>query len=334
MTEDSRELLGIVTTLLALAGLYAIWSAVFPALTILDDITLWYRSATADGEDRRLPITLADLGLAVIYVISTVTLARRLPAVLDMILLERFHLSSGNRYTVTTLTTYGIVAGGTLLTLYTLGAQWSQVQWLAAALSVGIGFGLQEIVANFISGLIILFERPVRVGDMITVGNTDGVVTKIRIRATTIRNADNQERLVPNKEFITGRLLNWSLSDPVTRVKISVGVAYGTDIDRAHTLMREAADEQAHVLADPGPSVSFDAFGDNSLTLTLRAFVDDLDHRGTTVTDLHKAINRKFEQAGIAMAFPQRDLHFDANSPLRVTIEDARQAKPDAENPR
>ncbi len=332
--EDSRELLGIVTTLLALAGLYAIWSAVFPALTILDDITLWYRSATVDGEDRRLPITLADLGVALIYLISTVTLAKRLPAVLDMILLERFRMSSGSRYTATTLTTYGIVAGGALLTLYTLGAQWSQVQWLAAAMSVGIGFGLQEIVANFISGLIILFERPVRVGDLITVGNTDGVVTKIRIRATTIRNADRQELVVPNKEFITGRLLNWSLSDPVTRVKVSVGVAYGTDIDRAHALMREAADEHEHVLADPKPGVSFDAFGDNSLTLTLRAFVDDIDHRSATVTDLHKAINRKFEQAGIAMAFPQRDLHFDPSSPLHVTIEDARQAKTDPVNPR
>jgi potassium efflux system protein len=330
MTEDSRELLGIFTTLLALAGMYAIWSAVFPALTILDDITLWTRAATVDGEDRRLPITLADLGLALLYLLSTVTLARRLPAILDMILLERFHMSSSSRYTATTLTTYGIVAGGTLLTLYTLGAQWSQVQWLAAALSVGIGFGLQEIVANFISGLIILFERPVRVGDLITVGNTDGVVTRIRIRATTIRNADRQELVVPNKEFITGRLLNWSLSDQVTRVKVSVGVAYGTDIDRAHALMREAADEHEHVLADPKPSVSFDAFGDNSLMLTLRAFVDDLDHRSTAMTDLHKAINRKFEQAEIAMAFPQRDLHFDPRSPLRVTIEDARHAKPDA----
>lgn len=333
MTEDSRELLAIVTTLLALAGLYAIWSVVFPALTILDDITLWYRSTTIDGEDKRLPITLADLGLALLYLVSTVTLARRLPAVLDMILLERFRMSSGSRYTFTTLTTYGIVAGGTLLTLYTLGAQWSQVQWLAAAMSVGIGFGLQEIVANFISGLIILFERPVRVGDLITVGNTDGVVTKIRIRATTIRNADRQELVVPNKEFITGRLLNWSLSDPVTRVKVSVGVAYGTDIDSAHALMRAAADEHEHVLADPKPVVSFDAFGDNSLTLTLRAFVDDIDHRSATVTDLHKAINRKFEQAGIAMAFPQRDLHFDPSSPLHVTIEDVRQEKTDARNP-
>jgi len=115
---------------------------------------------------------------------------------------------------------------------------------------------------------------------------------------------------------------------------VSVGVAYGTDIDRAHALMREAADEHEHVLADPKPGVSFDAFGDNSLTLTLRAFVDDIDHRSATVTDLHKAINRKFEQAGIAMAFPQRDLHFDPSSPLHVTIEDARQAKTDPGNPR
>ncbi|WP_300453897.1 mechanosensitive ion channel domain-containing protein [Accumulibacter sp.] len=331
ITEDSRELLGIFTTLLALAGLLAIWSAVFPALRILDDVTLWYGSATIDGEDRRLPITLADLGLALIYLLSMLTFARRLPAVLDVILLERFRLPSGSRYTVTTLTTYGIVAGGTLLTLNTLGAQWSQVQWLVAALSVGIGFGLQEIVANFISGLIILFERPVRVGDLITVGNTDGVVTKIRIRATTIRNADRKELVVPNKEFITGRLLNWSLSDQITRVVVSVGVAYGTDVDRAHALMREAADEHPHILADPPPSLSFDAFGDNSLMLTLRAFVDDLDHRSVTMTDLHKAINRKFEQAGVVMAFPQRDLHFDPRSPLRVRLEDARPAKPDTD---
>jgi potassium efflux system protein len=108
--------------------------------------------------------------------------------------------------------------------LNTIGAQWSQLQWLVAALGVGIGFGLQEIVTNFISGLIILFDRPVRVGDIVTVGDTDGVVTKIRIRATTIRNWDRKELLVPNKEFITGRLLNWSLSDQMTRVVIIVGV--------------------------------------------------------------------------------------------------------------
>ncbi len=181
---------------------------------------------------------------------------------------------------------------------------------------MGIGFGLQEIVANFISGLIILFERPIRIGDRVTVGNTDGVVTRIRIRATTIRGDDRKELLVPNKEFITGRLLNWSLSDQVTRVMVTVGVAYGTDVEQAHALMREAAHEHAHVLDDP-----FEGFGDNSLTLILRAFIDSPDHRLATVTHLHKAIYAKFEQAGISIAFPQRDLHLDTREPLRVAIE-------------
>jgi len=234
---------------------------------------------------------------------------------------------------VVALSTYGIVVIGVLLFFNTIGAQWSQLQWLVAALGVGIGFGLQEIVANFISGLIILFERPIRVGDIVTVGDTDGVVTKIRIRATTIRNYDRKELLVPNKEFITGRLLNWSLSDQVTRIVIVVGVAYGTDVDKAHELMKEAAEENEQVLDDPHPIVSFEGFGDNSLTLLLRAFIDDLDYRVQTVTALHKAINRKFEDAGISIAFPQRDLHLDAKAPLRVSIEDSRSGQTNDGNP-
>ncbi len=325
VTEDTRELLRILITFVAFGGLYLIWSSVLPALGILDDVTLWHRTDMVGGVQQAVPVSLADLGLAVIYIIVMAVLAKRLPALLDVILLERFRMAPSSRYTVTTLTTYAIITVGTLLALSTLGAQWSQVQWLVAALGVGIGFGLQEIVANFISGLIILFERPVRVGDMVTVGETDGVVTKIRIRATTIRNLDRKELLVPNKEFITGRLLNWSLSDQVTRVMIVVGVAYGTDVEKAHALMREAAEENERVLDDPKPSLSFEGFGDNSLTLILRAFIDDLDYRIATITDLHKAINRKFEQAGIVIAFPQRDLHLDSSEPLRVRIEDSSQ---------
>ena len=157
---------------------------------------------------------------------------------------------------------YSIAAIGALAALSIIGARWSQVQWLAAALSVGIGFGLQEIVANFISGIIILFERPIRVGDVVTVGDTSGTVTRIQIRATTIRNWDRQELLVPNKEFITGRLLNWSLSDETTRIKVPVGVAYGSDVQRAMALMDEAAREHKKVLEEPPPSVVFDCFGD------------------------------------------------------------------------
>ena len=323
-SEHSLELLRITIAFIALLGLYLIWSAVFPALGILDEVTLWHQTTTLNGEERLLPITLSDLGLALIYLIAMTVLAKRLPALLDMILAQSLHVASGNRYTITTLTTYAIIAIGTVLALNTIGAQWSQLQWLVAALGVGIGFGLQEIVANFISGLIILFERPIRIGDIVTVGDTDGVVTKIRIRATTIRNWDRKELLVPNKEFITGRLLNWSLSDHVTRLMVVVGVAYGTDVERAHALMREAAQEHPLVLKDPKPVLTFEGLGDSSLTLILRAFIDDLDYRLATITDLHKAIYRKFQQEGICVAFQQRDLHLDSSEPLRVSIEAVR----------
>ena len=206
-----------------------------------------------------------------------------------------------------------------------IGASWSQIQWLAAALSVGIGFGLQEIVANFISGIIILFERPIRVGDVVTVGDTDGVVTRIQIRATTIRNWERQELLVPNKEFITSRLLNWSLSDQTTRVKIPVGIAYGSDVNSAMTLMNEAAQENEEVLDDPAPSIIFQAFGDNTQNLELRCFVAELDDRVPTITALHQAINDKFNQAGIVIAFPQRDLHLDTTQPLDLRIHRGKQ---------
>jgi potassium efflux system protein len=320
-SAHSLDLLRITIAFIALLGLYLIWSAVFPALGVLDDVILWRHTTTLDGEPRSLPVTLADLGLAFAYLIATAVLAKGLPALLNMILAGRLQVASASRYTIITLTNYAVIAGGTVLALNTLGAQWSQLQWLVAALGVGIGFGLQEIVANFISGLIILFERPIRVGDIVTVGDTDGVVTKIRIRATTIRNWDRKELLVPNKEFITGRLLNWSLSDQVTRLMVVVGVAYGSDVEQAHTLMREAAHEHPRVLDDPKPILSFEGFGDNSLTLILRAYIDDLDYRLATVTELHKAIYAKFREAGISIAFPQRDLHLDTRDPLRIRVE-------------
>ncbi len=319
--EESRKLLTTTLVFVGIIGAWLIWSEVLPALRFLDQLTLWHYTVTIEGETQRLPITLADIGLAILIGVGTYVLARHLPAVLEIALLNRFEVSASSRYTIITLTTYVIVAIGILLALSTIGARWSQLQWLVAALGVGIGFGLQEIVANFISGLIILFERPIRVGDIVTVGDTDGVVTRIRIRATTIRNWDRKELLVPNKEFITGRLLNWSLSDEMTRVVVVVGVAYGSDVDRALELMREAAEEHEHVLDDPKPILSFEGFGDNALTLILRAYLGSIEYRIATITDLHRAINRKFNEAGIDIAFPQRDVHLDTSSPLKVEVE-------------
>ncbi len=333
LTDRSSHLFTTAIVVAGLVGLWMIWSELFPAFRIFDDVTLWHQTVTVGGEQQVRPITLADIGLAVFYGIITVVLAKQLPAVLEMILLKSFDMPSASRYTVTTLTAYAVVIGGVLLVFNTVGAQWSQLQWLVAALGVGIGFGLQEIVANFISGLIILFERPIRIGDIVTVGDTDGVVTKIRIRATTVRNWDRKELLVPNKEFVTGRLLNWSLSDQMTRIVIIVGAAYGSDVDKAHALMREAAEENEYVLDDPHPVVSFEGFGDNSLTLLLRAYIDDLDLRIPTITALHKAINQKFNEAGIVIAFPQRDLHLDTNGPLHVTVDGVGRAPSGAVDP-
>ena len=169
-------------------------------------------------------------------------------------------------------------------------------------------------MANFICGLILLFERPVRVGDVVTIGDASGVVSRIRIRATTIRDWEQKELVVPNKELITGRLLNWTLSDAVTRVFITVGVAYGSDVDRAMALIREAAEENPRVLDDPEPVVHFEQFADSSLNLTLRAYTGALSDRLPATTELHKAIDQKFRAAGIVIAFPQRDVHFHSGA--------------------
>ncbi|MEJ2576204.1 MAG: mechanosensitive ion channel [Gammaproteobacteria bacterium] len=220
---ETRKLLNLGMSIALVLGLYAIWSSVLPAFGILERIELWQHTVTLDGQDVAQPITLQDVVLALVVVVATVVLARSMPTFFEVVVLPRFAVSPGSRYAFTTLMGYVIAAAGAIWAFNIIGANWSQLQWLVAALGVGIGFGLQEIVANFISGLIILFERPIRVGDWVTVGDTDGVVTRIQIRATTIRNWDRKELLVPNKEFITGRLLNWSLSDNVTRIVIRVG---------------------------------------------------------------------------------------------------------------
>jgi potassium efflux system protein len=327
---QTRKLLHIVIVLSAAVGLWLIWADKLPALGILDDpnFSLWQHAMTVDGKEVLAPITLADLLLAVALGLLAAAAAKNLPAVLEIAILQRVSLESGTRYAVKALTQYTIVVVGIIVVFNTIGGSWSQIQWLVAALSVGLGFGLQEIVANFVSGIIILFERPIRVGDIVTVGDTTGIVSRMHIRATTITNWDKQELLVPNKEFITGRLLNWSLSDQMNRIVITIGIAYGSDVEKALELMAEAADEHERVLKDPKPIVTFEGFGDNALTLLLRCYLDSLEFRLATISELHQAINGKFNQAGIVIAFPQRDLHLDASRPLDIRIHRANASPP------
>jgi potassium efflux system protein len=315
LDTDSRKLLNATILVLMVLGLFGIWGDFIPALRVLDDVDLWSKMALVDGAEQLVPVTLADLLLAAIIGVGGHILATKLPSLIDIILLKQGGTNTGSRYTVEMLTRYSIVTFTVVLVLHLLGANASQLGWAAAALGVGIGFGLQEVVANFICGLILLFERPVRIGDVITIGDASGIVSKIRIRATTIRDWEGKELVIPNKELITGRLLNWTLSDEMTRLFISVGVAYGSDVDRAMALIMEAAKENDLVLAEPEPKVHFEEFADSSLNLSLRAYVGAFLDRLQATTELHSAIDQKFRAAGIVIAFPQRDVHLYTGDP-------------------
>jgi potassium efflux system protein len=244
-------------------------------------------------------------------------MTRNVHGVIELTFLNYLPVDAGARFATTTLCRYTVAVVGIIMAGRILGITWSSIQWLIAAMGIGLGFGLQEIFANFISGIILLFERPIRVGDMVTLGETTGVVTRIRMRATTITDMDQKEYIVPNKDLITGRLLNWTLSDTTNRIVITIGVAYGTDTQLACSLLMRAAREHRMILKDPPPVATFQEFGESSLKLVLRCFLPELEHRLETIHDLHTNINSLFRQAGIEIAFPQQDVHIRTIVPRR-----------------
>jgi potassium efflux system protein len=318
--EQNRTLLRTIMLFAALIGLWAIWAQILPALNFMQKVQLWTYQVDVDGVTKTLPITLGHLITGIVVAALTFVSARNIPGVLEITVLKRLPMDTGARYALTTISRYIISAVGTIVAFNSIGVNWSRLQWLVAALSVGLGFGLQEIVANFVSGLIILFERPYRVGDIVTIGQISGRVTRIRIRATTIVDWDRRELIVPNKDFITGQLINWSLSDKITRLIVPVGIAYGSNTALAQKLLLKAAAEHPQILDDPASSALFLGFGDNSLNFELRAFIDEPLNRVQVISDLHLAIDDAFREASIEISFPQRDVHLDQIGPLEVRI--------------
>ncbi|WP_279222747.1 mechanosensitive channel MscK [Stutzerimonas kunmingensis] len=291
-----------------LVALYWVWSDLISVVSYLDNITL-YEYTTGSGDAlTTAAISLNNLLGALLIIAITVALARNLPGLLEVMVLSKLRLAQGSAYATTTLLSYALAGFGIVTTLSTLGVSWDKLQWLVAALSVGLGFGLQEIFANFISGLIILFERPVRIGDVVTIGNLSGTVSRIRIRATTITDFDRKDIIVPNKTFITGQLINWSLSDTVTRVTVKVGVGYGSDLEQVKALLYKAAQANPRVLKDPEPQVFFLNFGESTLDHELRIHVRDLGDRNPATDEINRFIDREFTKAGINIAFRQVDV--------------------------
>jgi len=324
ISRQSSQLLNTLVVLGFAALMWMIWSDLLPALSIFNEVKIGdYTTQIMDEagsmRDMEVPITLWNLIQSFVILALTFIAAKNLPGFLEIFVLNRAGVDAGTRYAVTTILGYIIVAIGVVIGFDRLGLQWSQLRWIVTGLSVGIGFGLQKIIANFISGLIILFERPVRIGDYVTIGEQSGTVSRIQIRATTLMDLDNREILIPNEALISERVTNWTLSNSVTRLTVPVGIAYGSDTDKARDLMLEALKANNKVLETPAPQVLFLGFGDSSLNFELRVFLRNFDDRVPVKHMIHMDINKVLAKAGIAIPFPQRDLNIvSQNIPLEI----------------
>lgn len=241
-----------------------------------------------------------------------VTFARWIQTGLDRHWLRYARLDHGAREAVITITGYVMIIIAALVGLSIAGFAFGNLAIIAGALSVGIGFGLQNIVNNFISGLILLFERPVKTGDWIVVGNTEGYVKRISIRSTQIQTFDRADVIVPNSELISQQVTNWMLYDSQGRARVPVGVAYGSDTQKVKQILEQVGNDHPSVITDgsyPEPRVLFLGFGDSALNFELRCFVRNIDNRLQVVSDINFAIDAAFRAEGIEIPFPQRDLH-------------------------
>jgi small-conductance mechanosensitive channel len=231
--------------------------------------------------------------------------------------LTRTALDKGARQSIVTLSTYVIIGTAILMVLSIVGVDFKNLAIIAGALSVGIGFGLQNIINNFVSGLILLFERPVRPGDWVVIGATEGYVKRVSIRYTLIQTFDRADVMVPNSELISNQVTNWMLRDSLGRVIVPIGVAYGSDTNKVRELLLSIA--KAHPLVIFGsttvsdPKVLFIGFGENSLNFELRCFIKDVDQRLSTRSDLLFAVDDAFRKECIEIPFPQRVLHMNTD---------------------
>ncbi|SET03837.1 potassium efflux system protein [Nitrosomonas marina] len=323
ISTQTMKLLNTAHWFTIIIGIALIWAQVLPAFNILNDVVLWNTEVTQTEGGAEItdlvPITLASILLAIVIFMMTFFISNNIPGLLEIVILQRLPFTPSGRYAISSIVRYIIIIVGFAMTFSALGIGWSKVQWLAAAVTVGLGFGLQEIFANFVSGLIILFERPVRVGDVVTLGNISGKVSRIQMRATTVTDWDRKELIIPNKEFVTGQVINWSLSDSILRILIPVGIVYGSDTKLANDILLSIAQDHPHVLKDPEPSARFVAFGDSSLNFELRIFIPEPDLLLETRHDLLMEIDRRFREAAIEIAFPHQDIHI-RSLPEEITI--------------
>ncbi len=320
-----------VLTALGVWGAFALvtlllWGLSDPGLTVINRVL---HEGFSLGRFEIVPIRVF-WGIVGLVVVITITgwLKQRL----HQGWLERTRMERGAREAVVTVTGYAGVVVAILVGLSIAGVQFTNLALIAGALSVGIGFGLQTIFNNFVSGLILLMERPVKTNDWVVVGNTEGLIKKISIRSTQIQTFDHADVIVPNSELIQSQVTNWMLRDPFGRVTIPIRVAYGEDIEKVRRILLELAHDHPRVIADavlaPPPEVLLREFGDDGYAFELRVFIRDIDHLLQVRSEIYFGIDREFRRYGIAVPYPRRDIRIDRGA------DPWHEPRPDGDEPR
>lgn len=304
ISAKSIGLIRSILTTIALILFILIWSELYSAFSFLENIQLWNVTTTIDDIDTVRPITLASLFISIFIIIITTQLIRNFPAFLELVLLQHLELKPGTGYAIITLTKYIIALIGSLISFSMIGIEWAKLQWLIAAMGVGLGFGLQEIFTNIISGLMILFEKPIRIGDTVTIRDLTGSITKINTRATTITDWDRKEIIVPNKAFITEQFINWSLSDTTTRIILIIPAPSNINTNKISEILLNSAKKTKIILKNPTPEVYLVNIEKGIQIFELRMYVAEIRHRMPARHKVHKKILNNFLKNNIHLPFP------------------------------
>lgn len=255
------------------------------------------------------PVTIMSLAIFLIFLSLFLFLGFFTRKMLLSKVLDRFEIEAGLQYTLARVSQYIIVVIGFLISFQFVGIDLSSLAVIFGLLSVGIGFGLQNVTSNFISGLIIMFERPIIVGDRVEVDGIEGDITEISIRSTKIRTINNISIIVPNSKFVENNVINYSHGDPSFRLDINVGVSYSSNLDTVLQALTEVAEEQQKVMKHPKHQVHLTEFGDSAWNMQLRVWITNVKDRYVLRNEINQAILRKFNDFSIEIPFPQRDLH-------------------------
>ncbi len=274
-------------------------------------------------EVNRTAITILSICIFTLAILTLILVSKFFQHYIVKRVLGHFDLERGIEYTVRRIIHYAFMTVGILVAFQFIGLDLSALAVIFGLLSVGIGFGLQNVTSNFVSGLILLLERPIRVGDRVTVGDTEGDVIAINMRSTTIKSTTNISIIVPNSEFVASQVINWSHGDRKIRLDIVVGVAYDSDLDKVLEALLAVAREEKTVMEKPAPDVLLDSFGDSSWNMILRVWIPDPFGHHKMRSNLNCAIVRKFRELDIEIPFPQRDLHIRSPLPVPLINSDA-----------